>query len=179
MRITYYNLGIRSETSSQVAERWESEVRPRLRPDLPGGVVLSVGVNDTMPANAAMHPVERSVSNLQKIVDGVRACGWPMLIVGLLPVADPDHNRRIGRQNLAYSHWCSCHGVQYVDVFKNMLESATWMSQVALVDGHHPGPAGYAELTEDLMESWDAWILTLVGHREPLNETNSYGKAEV
>jgi lysophospholipase L1-like esterase len=160
--VTYCNLGIRSDTSTGLARRWEAETMPRLRPDRAAGVVLSIGVNDTMPANVAAHPLNRSLANLETIVSGVRRHGWPLLAVGLLPVADPDHTARIRRQDAAFQDWCRDHGVEFCPVFEAMHDSPTWMREVALVDGHHPGPQGYAELTEVLAGQWRAWVASVL-----------------
>jgi lysophospholipase L1-like esterase len=45
--ITYYNLGIRRETSPDIAARWRDECARRLPATIDGRVVLSFGANDT------------------------------------------------------------------------------------------------------------------------------------
>jgi hypothetical protein len=44
---TAYNLGVRRETSEQVAARWHSEALPRLLPEADVRIVVSFGANDT------------------------------------------------------------------------------------------------------------------------------------
>jgi lysophospholipase L1-like esterase len=44
--ITYYNLGVRSETSRFLKQRWQQEVSYRLTSEYDGRVVFSFGVND-------------------------------------------------------------------------------------------------------------------------------------
>lgn len=158
VRITYYNLGIRSETSTNLAARWERELVPRLRPDIPGGVVVSIGVNDTMPQNVDDHPIERTIVNLDSIISGIEEHQLPVWVVGLLPVADDSHNQRIQQQDTKFQAWCSEHYVEYTGVFHRMAMSPTWMREVKMVDGHHPGPAGYAELTHVLAGPWSSWL---------------------
>jgi hypothetical protein len=45
--LTAYNLGVRGETSQQVAARWRAESLPRLLPSTDARIVLSFGANDT------------------------------------------------------------------------------------------------------------------------------------
>jgi lysophospholipase L1-like esterase len=49
--ITYYNLGIRRETSTQLKQRWLEEVSLRLPKEYDSRVVFSFGVNDTVIEN--------------------------------------------------------------------------------------------------------------------------------
>jgi lysophospholipase L1-like esterase len=45
--VTYYNLGIRRETSRELARRWQSEVKRRFPIGCDRLVVFSFGTNDT------------------------------------------------------------------------------------------------------------------------------------
>lgn len=45
--ITYYNLGVRAETSRYLKQRWRKEVSYRLPKEYDGRVVFSFGVNDS------------------------------------------------------------------------------------------------------------------------------------
>ncbi len=45
--LTAYNLGVRAETSEQVAARWRSEALPRLTAVTDARIILSFGANDT------------------------------------------------------------------------------------------------------------------------------------
>ncbi len=45
--ITYYNLGIRGETSRDLAQRWQAEVKRRTAPHHDMRIVFSFGTNDT------------------------------------------------------------------------------------------------------------------------------------
>jgi lysophospholipase L1-like esterase len=46
-QVTYYNLGIRGETSAELILRWQSEVERRLRVGHNNRIVFSFGTNDT------------------------------------------------------------------------------------------------------------------------------------
>jgi lysophospholipase L1-like esterase len=45
--ITYYNLGVRRETSADIKSRWQNEVTCRLSQGEYGRIIFSFGVNDT------------------------------------------------------------------------------------------------------------------------------------
>ena len=49
--ITYYNLGIRRDTSSNILRRFENEISSRLAKDFDSRIVISFGVNDTFIEN--------------------------------------------------------------------------------------------------------------------------------
>ena len=46
-----YNLGIRGETSVQIARRWRGEAEPRQSPQQEGRLVFEFGVNDAREVN--------------------------------------------------------------------------------------------------------------------------------
>jgi len=52
--MTAYNLGVRGETSVEVAVRWRAESRPRMVADAGYGVVFSFGVNPSAPRHRAV-----------------------------------------------------------------------------------------------------------------------------
>jgi acyl-CoA thioesterase-1 len=80
--LTAYNLGVRGETSEQVAARWRAEALPRLAAGSDARVVLSFGANDTTVDDGCLRvEPERSCAALADILGGVaraaRADGRP------------------------------------------------------------------------------------------------------
>ncbi len=160
--VTAYNLGIRRDTSDDIARRWHDEVSRRLplaHPEYDARLVFSLGVNDTTrtgdAGEATRVPVAHSLGNLRHIVLAARP-HYPLLFVGPPPVADQDHNMRIGRLSQQFASVCQELSVPYLDVCVPLLASEIWMREVATGDGSHPGAAGYAELAR-LVEAWPAW----------------------
>lgn len=45
--ITYYNLGIRGDTSADIKARWLREISCRLKAEYDSRIVFSFGINDT------------------------------------------------------------------------------------------------------------------------------------
>ena len=80
--VTFYNLGIRRDTSGDVARRWEHEASARLLPEHDGRLVFSFGVNDCVHEQGLPRVSEKaSVANTRTILARARA-RWPTLVVG-------------------------------------------------------------------------------------------------
>src|SRR5690349_1168611 len=91
-----YNLGVRRETSVQVAARWRAEALPRIAHGADTRVVFSFGANDATveECRVRVEPVD-TVRALRAALDGAAELGLPAFVVGPPPVADPGHADRI------------------------------------------------------------------------------------
>src|SRR5882724_2629898 len=49
--VSHYNLGVRGETSAQIARRWRAEAECRQSPQQEGRLVFEFGVNDAREVN--------------------------------------------------------------------------------------------------------------------------------
>lgn len=159
--LTHYNLGVRTDTSTEVLARSGREVAVRLPESVERGLVVSFGVNDARAGFFPTHPVEVTVGNLVDLLDQAGRDDMPVLVVGLLPVADHAHNERSARYDAAVQDLCAQRGVPFVEVFEPMLSDPVWMREVPLGDGLHPGPAGYQELADLIGPRWAAWLRTV------------------
>ncbi len=155
--ITYYNLGVRRETSTDIKSRWQKEVACRLHKDYDGRVIFSFGVNDTTLENGKTR-VERSDSleNCQEILSIAKSL-FPVLMVGPPAIADVEQNLRIANLSGQFAQICYELDVPYLEVFHPLQASTLWMSEAAANDGAHPGADGYAQLAR-LIQSWFAWL---------------------
>src|SRR3954453_23239679 len=95
--VTVYNLGVRRDTSDDIARRWAAEVGARRVAGSEDRMVVAFGVNDTTDDGGGplRVPADRSVANLRAIVAQAVAARLPVLVVGPPPVADRTHNRRL------------------------------------------------------------------------------------
>jgi lysophospholipase L1-like esterase len=154
--VTYYNLGIRRETTADVAARWAAEVARRVPDALSGRVVFSCGVNDTTVEGPAERlPLDASVLNLRHMLQASMA-RFETLVVGPPPIAEGAQNERIARLSAAFSQVCAAEGVLYLDVFSPLARSGIWRAEVLAGDGAHPNAGGYQELAS-LVGQWSAW----------------------
>jgi acyl-CoA thioesterase I len=157
--ITVYNLGVRRDTSDDIARRWADEVAARRAAGSEDRLVLSFGVNDTTVVGAGPRVApERSLANLSAVIERARAMRLPVLVVGPPPVADPEQNRRIRALEAGFGTCAAQLRIPYVSVFAALAADPRWTDAVADGDGAHPRAAGYALLAELVRPAWQPWI---------------------
>ncbi|MGH8539357.1 MAG: GDSL-type esterase/lipase family protein [Stenotrophobium sp.] len=154
--LTTYNLGIRLETSADIAGRWLEECARRLPRACQPHVVFSFGVNDTTEeAGKTRVAAQDSVSNLNAILGSAKT-RYKVLMIGPAPVADTDQNRRIDALSRQFDATCRKLEVPYLPVFEALHASVVWMKQAGENDGAHPRAKGYAEFAR-LVIGWNHW----------------------
>jgi lysophospholipase L1-like esterase len=154
--ITYYNLGIRGETSIDIETRWFADISSRLPHYCDGKIVFSFGVNDTAIANGKTRvEFEKSLENTRYILNSAKEI-FPVLMVGPPPVLDADRTLVIDNLSTEFAKICDELEVPYLDVCTPLQESEIWQKELAANDGSHPRAAGYAELAR-LVHNWDGW----------------------
>jgi lysophospholipase L1-like esterase len=163
--LTPYNLGVRGETSVQVAARWQAEAWPRLRAGARSAAVFSVGANDACgerPGEPPRVPLEQSRAALGELLDAARLLELPAFVVGPPPVGDPLADARVRELTEAFGALCAARGTPYVPVAEQLLRSGTWLAEAAAGDGAHPGAGGYDELARLILAGGiGEWIAAL------------------
>lgn len=154
--LTYYNLGVRRDTSSDIAARWKPECSVRLVPASRRYIVFSFGVNDTTIENGAYRVVpSKSRAHFRTIV-GESSATYTVAVVGPPPTADASQNVRIRSLSAAFAEEARQLGVPYLSIVETLEKDPVWMSDVVDHDGSHPGARGYARLAE-LVLQWPEW----------------------
>ena len=154
--ITCYNLGIRGDTSGDIAARWQEESARRLPAGVDGRLVFSFGANDCASENGNPRvPPERALENARAILDAART-RHPTLMLGPAPLALGDADRRIADLSRGLASLCSELGLPYLDLATPLAAMDLWRIETTCGDGAHPGAAGYA-LIADLVEGWEPW----------------------
>jgi acyl-CoA thioesterase I len=160
--LTYYNLGIRGDTSEQIEARWQSEATLRLPSHFDTRLVFSFGVNDNCLDSGHLRvSPEASLSSARRLLLKAqsfqrKASQHPILFVGPPPVADEALNQRTAITSTAYATLCADLKIPYLETYQPLRQNATWMHEVALVDHSHPAAAGY-QVFADLVLQWSAW----------------------
>lgn len=152
--VTAYNLGIRGQTSSDIASRWSAEALPRLsqQPYDQRGLVFSFGANDA----ARNIPCEQTKANTEAVLGQAKSVA-PVLLIGPAPIADnPATDTRITILSEMMADCATRHDIAFLPIFAALRQSQTWMSEAVSSDGAHPGAGGYSVLA-DLVRSWSAW----------------------
>ena len=154
--VTYYNLGVRRDTTDDILARWRAEVERRLPATAERRIVFSFGVNDvSVDGDEVRVPRERSLANARSILS--EAAGiCPVLMVGPPPTADDEINGRAAKLDAEFSGLCEELNVPYLPVTESLARSGVWTAEATENDGSHPRSGGYAELAT-LVDNWWAW----------------------
>ena len=157
--ITAYNLGVRRDTSTDIRIRWFAECTARLQRECRYGTVFSFGANDMTLENGALRvAVDESVANLAAIVTEAKNLG-AVLIIGPLPVNEPEQDRRIIALCARYAEVCAALDVPYLPLASAMTGNAQWQRAVVQGDGTHPDSSGYSLIADQVLR-WPAWWLS-------------------
>jgi lysophospholipase L1-like esterase len=154
--ITYYNLGVRRETSTELVERWQPETRRRFPYGCDNRIVFSFGTNDTtLEGGRPRVEMIKSVNHARHILSLAQQ-QYPTLMISPPPIADSEQNQRTQTllQNIATI--CQDLEIPFLDVFTPLLSSDIWRQEVIAGDGAHPDAGGYAALAQ-LVQKWAAW----------------------
>lgn len=143
--LTYYNLGIRRDTSLDILQRWSQECARRLPAGCDGRMVFSFGVNDTVLEEGQTRvEYHQSVANFRQILRAANA--YPVIVVGPPPVSDDAQNERIRRLTDAYAHEAKSLKVPYIELLRPLRDDNAYMNEIAGNDGSHPQGAGYEKI---------------------------------
>ncbi len=167
--ITGYNLGVRGDTSCEIAERWEQEVGRRQRGSN-SLLVFAFGVNDAKMAPDGTHltPASETASSIRRILAAARR--YRVLLVGPAPVDEPLMQHHLNAEGGAamptaesittiarrMESEARSAGVPFLDLLGRLAQDAVWQKSLADTDGLHPSRAGH-ELIADLIQDWPAW----------------------
>lgn len=154
--ITLYNLGVRRETSADIAARWRAEAAPRMTDEEPMRIVFSFGANDCYPINGAPRVTQaESLKNAQAVLKGA-AMLCPVLMVGPPPMADPGVSARLEGLNETFKLLAARLKIPFIDVFQPLAADGLWRNEALEWDGAHPGAGGYQRMA-DLVSAHPAW----------------------
>jgi len=167
--VSLYNLGIRAQTSVQVARRWRAECAERLLDIHPTALVFSFGINDLADENGTRRvSLAESLATARTMMTEAR--DWqPTLWIGPTPVNDADQpfrsapgveyhfsSGRAAELSDVYAELADELGIPYLDLFTPLASTDDWQASFSTGDGVHPTAAGYAMIAERIT-GWDAW----------------------
>ena len=159
--LTFYNLGVRRDTTADVLARWQREAEARLPSEHDGRFVFSFGANDCCPGEDIGVRVAsgRALANAEAILTA--AVAWrPTLMVGPLPICDAAVDRRTYQLSNDFAALCARLRVPYLEVFDLAVASDIWAREIAVGDGVHPNEGGYTVIARAVENraGWRAWI---------------------
>ncbi|MFI6444246.1 GDSL-type esterase/lipase family protein [Kitasatospora sp. NPDC050543] len=161
--ITAFNLGIRRNTSEDIARRWRQEVTPRTLPEADNRLVLSFGSNDAVLEDGKPRvEASRCLDNLAALLDESARQRIRTLVVGPSPVVigGAEHLGRLLGTAEEMAALCAGRGVPFIDVTRALAADPVWVDEAGAGDGAHPGAGGYGRLAELVLRGgWREWAL--------------------
>lgn len=154
--VTAYNLGIRRQTSVEIAERWQDEINQRRLTGVDQRLVFSFGVNDTTLENGQTRVATADTAQATHRILAQASNRFATLFIGPPPIADPAQNERIAMVDRLLEGVAATYHVPYLSVFAVLAADPLWMQQVAANDGAHPRAEGYAQMAR-LIDHWSGW----------------------
>ena len=161
----YVNRGISGQTTSQMLVRFRQDVidlRPRV-------VLILAGTND-IAENTGPIPIEKIAANIFSMAELARANGIEPILCSVLPVKFYYWQKRIDpvpkikALNELIRHYCSAHGLVFIDYYASLVNKESGLDWKYTDDGVHPNAEGYkrmAPLTDDA-------ITSAIGRDQPL-----------
>ena len=165
--LTAYGLGVRRDTSVDVARRSPAEASWRLRDGDRYGVVVAVGLNDVVLEDGRRRVArDRSLAALAEVLDGAAARGWAAMVVGPPPVSEAGESARAADLSAGMARLCEARSVPFVDT-TGLADDAVWLAEVAAGDAYHPSTRGYARLAALVERVFVRWLATHVAPSSP------------
>lgn len=154
--LTYYNLGVRKESSREIRDRWQAEAARRALPGFEMRLVFAYGTGDaaTLDGKRNVTPVDTEANTRHILETATKE--HKVLFVGPPPVSSGEHTARNRELNQLLGTTCATFGVPYFDMFARLAGSDTYLAEVAANDNIHPRSTGYAEMAAHLAD-WPAW----------------------
>ena len=159
--LTAYYLGVRGESTADVARRFNAEAIPRLIPGADNRVVFAVGANDPTLDERGERKIseEESVRLMTGLLDACAEVGAIAMALSPGPSGVPDHDERSRTLGRRFAEVCDQRGLRYVDVLDDLLASEPWRRTTKMRDGLHPSAEGYADLAQLLLDAgWLEWL---------------------
>lgn len=169
--VTPYNLGIRGNSSRDIAGRWRQECAARIPRGANGRLVFMFGGNDAKETvgEGIEVPLDEAVGHARTFMS--EAAAWlPTLWIGLIPMNEakpyprllaggPQYrfsNARQAQYNAAYADLAGELGIPFLDLHSRLIDDPRWMALTQEGDGSNPAGEGYAHVA-DIISAWPAW----------------------
>jgi lysophospholipase L1-like esterase len=146
--VTYYNLGVRGDTSADIAQRWRAEAGRRFSPESRKRLAFSFGTNDCIsgPHGSARVPHAKTLDNAKRILQAAGSVA-PTIMLGPAPTLDQvlvdDRVRKISHD---LEDLCAEIGIPFLETFRFVAACPAWRREANGGDGTHPNREGYAAL---------------------------------
>jgi acyl-CoA thioesterase I len=169
--VTAYNLGVRSDTSTEIVARWYDEVRRRKRAARSALIVFAFGANDAKldRAGRLVTPIGATRRNTAESL-ALATREHQVLLVGPAPVDEKaiarainptgdvavPTNRQIAAVSSTLADEAATAGVAYLDLVERLADDQVWHAALRETDGIHPPGRGH-DMIARLVANWRPW----------------------
>ncbi len=146
---TFYNLGVRKQSSKAVSSRWEAEYMQRRIENASPHLIFCFGTVDmAAPSGIPVMSVEDSTVTARDILQRAKDEA-PVLLMSPPPVLQTAHRERIGVLSAAYAELCNAISIPHLNLFELLRSSDAFMNDLS--DGVHPGALGNSLIADLLL----------------------------
>lgn len=154
-RIDIYALPAPDETTSMLAERWQSEVQRRFSADTENKLVIALSNHDP----AAGISISRSRLNIATIVDEAKRAGIESFLVGPTPHRNKELNSEVEHLASGFEDVADRRGVPFVDCFRPLVEHEGWNLEIDTSENGLPGQVGHGLIAWLVLNrGWYEWL---------------------
>jgi acyl-CoA thioesterase-1 len=154
-RIDFFALPAPDETTSMLAERWQSEVQRRFSAETENRLVIALSNHDP----AAGISISRSRLNIATIIDEAKRAGIETFLVGPTPHRNKELNSEVEHLASGFEDVAARRGVPFVDCFRPLVEHEGWNLEIETSDAGLPGQVGHGLIAWLVLNrGWYEWL---------------------
>lgn len=154
-RVDIFALPAPDETTSMLAERWQSEVQRRFSAETENKLVIALSNHDP----AAGISISRSRLNIATIIDEAKRAGIETFLVGPTPHRNAELNTEVEHLASGFEDVASRRGIPFVDCFRPLVEHEGWNLEIETSDQGIPGQVGHGLIAWLVLNrGWYEWL---------------------
>jgi hypothetical protein len=154
-RIEIFSLPAPDETTSMLAERWQSEVQRRFSAETENKLVIALSNHDP----AAGISISRSRLNIATIIDEAKRAGIETFLVGPTPHRNAELNTEVEHLASGFEDVASRRGITFVDCFRPLVEHEGWNLEIETSEQGLPGQVGHGLIAWLVLNrGWYEWL---------------------
>jgi acyl-CoA thioesterase-1 len=154
-RVEIFALPAPDETTSMLAERWQSEVQRRFSAETENKLVIALSNHDP----AAGISISRSRLNIATIIDEAKRAGIETFLVGPTPHRNAELNTEVEHLASGFEDVASRRGIPFVDCFRPLVEHEGWNLEIETSDQGIPGQVGHGLIAWLVLNrGWYEWL---------------------
>lgn len=142
---TWYNMGVRANTSRHLLYRWRGEAGRRVSDEAPVRIALCAGTADA----AQGIPSSESTGHLDTLLTDMASMA-EVLLIGPPPVLRDDLRKHLDALERQFPSVAARHGATFVSSTALLNSDDAFRQSLQRGDGVHPDAEGYARWAEHL-----------------------------